>query len=372
MALSILIQQEERMSTSTVQPEINSEQMMNFAFKVVGDLAAAMSGPLLYIGDRLGLFKALAETGPVTVEKLAANQGLKERYVREWASAMVAAEYLKYDPNTRSVSLPPEHAMVLAHDDSPVFTGGLAQMIPDQYRVMPRVMESFKAGGGVPYSDYADDTFVGTERLFRPGYLNFMAQTWLPGMPDVLSKLEAGAKVVDVGCGRGAALLQIAPKFPNSRFTGYDNYAPGIAYANENADKHGLSKRLNYEVRSATDLPQTRDTDLVMTCDCLHDMVDPEACARSIAGLLKPEGTWFCIEPNMADALEQNVNPVGKLFYSVSTLQCMTCSLAYNGAGFGAGMGAANVRKVAAKAGLTHFRKLPIENPFNQFFEIRR
>ncbi|MGH9404938.1 MAG: class I SAM-dependent methyltransferase [Terriglobia bacterium] len=360
------------MATPTAQPQIDTQQMMNFAHKVVGDLAAAMSGPLLYIGDRLGLFEALAKAGPVTAEQLAAEQGLQERYVREWASAMVAAEYLKYDPKTRAISLPPEHAMVLAEKDSPVFVGGLAQMIPDHYRVMPRVMESFKAGGGVPYSDYSEDTFVGTERLFRTGYLNFMAQAWLPAMPEVLRKLEAGAKVVDVGCGRGAALLEIAPNFPSSRYTGYDNYAPGIAYANENARKRGLSGQLHYEVLNAADLPQTRDADLVLTCDCLHDMVDPEGCARSIEGLLNADGTWFCIEPNVADALEQNVNPIGKLFYSVSTMQCMTCSLAYHGAAYGAGMGAANVRKVAEKAGFSHFRRLPIENPFNQFFEIRR
>jgi trans-aconitate methyltransferase len=285
---------------------------------------------------------------------------------------MVAAEYLKYDPATGTISLPAEHAMVLANDDSPVFAGGLAQMIPDHYRVMPRVMESFKVGGGVPYTDYSEDTFVGTERLFRTGYLNFMAQTWFAAMPDVLAKLESGAKVLDVGCGRGAALLQIAPRFPKSRFVGYDNYPPGIAYANENAKKNGLAGRLTYEVRGATELPQTGDADLVMTCDCLHDMIDPEGCARSIYGALTSEGTWFCIEPNLADNLEQNVNPLGKLFYSVSTLQCMTCSLAYNGAGYGAGMGAGNVRKVTEKAGFTSFRKLPIENPFNQFFEIRK
>lgn len=190
-------------------------------------------------------------------------------------------------------------------------------------------------------------------------------------MPDVMRKLEAGAKVADVGCGRGAALLEIAPQFPKSRFVGYDNFPPCIDYANENAKKRGLSGRLSYEVRSSTGLPQTGDFDLVMTCDCLHDMVDPEACARSIRGALKPDGTWFCIEPNLADSLEQNINPIGKLFYSVSTLQCMTCSLAYKGAGYGAGMGAANVRKVAEAAGFKRFRKLPIENPFNQFLEIR-
>lgn len=359
------------MATAPVKPEINHDAMMSFAFKVVGDLAAAMSGPLLYIGDRLGLFKAIAASGPMTVEQLAQKMNLKERYVREWASAMVAAEYLKYDPNTRLISLPPEHAMVLAHEESPVFTGGLTQMIPDHYRVMPRVMESFQRGGGVPYADYSEDTFAGTERLFRPGYINFMAQQWLPAMPEVVRKLEAGAKVADVGCGRGAALLEIAPRFPNSRFTGYDNFAPGIDYANATARKQGLSGRLTYEVRDSRELPQTKDFDLVMTCDCLHDMIDPESTARSIYGALKPDGAWFCIEPNMADNLEQNINPIGKLFYSVSTLQCMTCSLALSGAGYGAGMGAANVRKVAEGAGFNHFRKLPIEHPFNQFFEIK-
>ncbi|MDE3179448.1 MAG: methyltransferase domain-containing protein [Acidobacteriota bacterium] len=359
------------MASPQIKPEIDSEVMMSFAHKVVGDLAAAMSGPLLYIGDRLGLFKKLAEVGSATVAGLSQEMGLQERYVREWASAMVAAEYLKYDPLTGMISLPPEHAMVLANEESPVFTGGLSQMIPDQYRVMPRVMEAFKRGGGVPYSDFAEDTFVGTERLFRPGYINFLAQQWLASMPDIMNKLEAGAVVADVGCGRGAALLQVAARVPNSRFTGYDNYAPGIEYANENARKHGLSGRLSYEVRNSASLPQTAEFDLVMTLDCLHDMVDPEGCARSIRGALKPDGTWFVIEPNMADKLEQNINPIGRLFYSVSTLQCMTCSLAYSGAGYGAGMGPANVRKVAESAGFKHFRKLPIENPFNQFFEIK-
>ncbi len=359
------------MASTASTPGINSESMMNFAFKVVGDLAAAMSGPLIYIGDRLGLFKALAEAGPVTVQHLAEKAGLKERYVREWASAMVAAEYLCYDPETRKVSMSPEQAMVLANEDSPVFTGGLTQMIPDHYRVVPKIMEAFRKGGGVPYTEYSEDTFQGTERLFRTGYLNFMAQQWMPAMPDVLRKLEQGARVADVGCGRGAALMQMARAFPKCRFFGWDNFGPGIDYANEMAKKEGLSDRLIFEVRSATDLPQSADFDLIMTCDCLHDMVTPEGCARSIFGALKKDGTWFCIEPNMADSLEKNISPLGRLFYSVSTLQCMTCSLAYNGAGYGAGMGEANVRRVAQLAGFTHFRKLPIENPFNQFFEIR-
>jgi 2-polyprenyl-3-methyl-5-hydroxy-6-metoxy-1,4-benzoquinol methylase len=355
---------------SSVKTPLNQESMMQFAFKVVGDLAAAMSGPLVYIGDRLQLFKALAESKAVTPQQLAEKTGLNERYVREWCSAMVAAEYLKYDPQTRTVALPPEHAMVLAHEDSPVFVGGLAQMVPDHYRVMPKIMESFRRGGGVPYSEYSEDTFIGTERLFRTGYLNFMAQEWMPKMPDAFQKLQQGAKVADVGCGRGQALMVLGRSFPKSIFVGYDNFAPNIAYANELARKNGLDN-LRFEERSATDLPQSHDFDLIMTCDCVHDMVSPEACARSIAGALKADGTWFCIEPNVKDKLEENINPLGKLFYSVSTLQCMTCSLAHGGAGYGTAMGESNVRKVTQLAGFTRFQRLPIDNPFNQFFEIK-
>lgn len=189
-------------------------------------------------------------------------------------------------------------------------------------------------------------------------------------MPEVHRKLQTGCKVADVGCGRGKALLNLAKAFPKSNFVGYDNYGPNIAYANALAAKEGIADRLRFEERSANLLPQSEDFDLIMTCDCLHDMVSPETCARSIAGALKPDGVWFCIEPNMRDNVEQNINPLGKLFYSVSTLQCMTCSLAYGGAGYGAGMGEGNVRRVAQLAGLTEFQKLAIENPFNQFFQI--
>lgn len=363
------------MSTQTASPaaapQLNQQKMMDFAFKVVGDLAAAMSGPLIYIGDRLGLFKELAFSGSMTVQQLADKTGLQERYLREWSSAMVASEYLTYDPATQKISLKPEHAMVLANEDSPVFVGGLAQMIPDHYVIIPQIMESFRRGGGVPYTAYTQDTFEGTERLFRTGYINFLVQEWIPAMPQVKAKLESGAKVADVGCGRGAALMQLAQAFPKSHFIGWDNYQPNLDYANELAKKKFLSSRLKFEERNSTALPQSKDFDFIMTCDCVHDMVTPEGCARSIKGALAPDGTWLCIEPNVRDRLEDNINPLGKLFYSVSTLQCMTCSLAHNGAGYGAGMGEANVRRITELAGFKHFRKLPIDNPFNQLFEIR-
>ena len=350
---------------------IDQEAMHNFAFKVVGDLSAALSGPLIYLGDRLGLFKAIRDAGDITVQQLADRTGLQERYIREWASAMVAAEYLEYDPKNGELSLAPEKSMVLAEEDSPFFVMGMAQMLPDHYRILPQIEKAFRQGGGVPYTEFTEDTFVGTERLFRTGYINFLAQEWIPKMPDVLKRLETGAKVADVGCGRGQALLTLARAFPRSKFIGYDNYGPNIAYANELAKKENVNQRLRFEERNSTQLPQSHDFDLVMTCDCLHDMVTPEGCARSIFGALSPKGTWFCIEPNVKDRLEENINPLGRLFYSVSTLQCMSCSLAQNGAGYGTAMGEANVRKVAQLAGFSQFRKLPIENPFNQFFEIK-
>lgn len=354
-----------------VAPPVDTDAMMQFAFKVVGDLGAAIAGPLLYIGDRLGLFKALAGGGRLTAAGLAAATGLQERYVREWSSAMVAAGYFAYDPASEEMWLPPERAMVLANDDSPVFCGGLAQMLPDHYRVLPQVMRAFREGGGVGYAEFSEDTMEGTERLFRPGYLNFLAQQWIPAMPEVERRLQKGAKVADVGSGRGQALATLARVAPRSQFWGFDNYPPAVEYANRMARREGLDGRLRFEVRASDALPQSHDFDLVMTCDSLHDMSSPEACARSIAGALAPGGTWFCIEPNMNDRLEENISPIGKLFYSVSTLQCMTCSLATQGAGYGAGMGPANVRRVAAEAGLGSFTKLPIDNPFNQFFAIQ-
>jgi 2-polyprenyl-3-methyl-5-hydroxy-6-metoxy-1,4-benzoquinol methylase len=343
---------------------------MEFAFKVVGELGAAMAAPHVYIGDRLGIFKTLAGSGPVTVDQLATRTGYQERYLREWAAAMAASGYLRYDPVARTFSLPAAHAAVLADDDSPAFVGGFAQMLPDHYKVIPGIMRAFREGGGVPYSDFTDDTFVGTERFFRPGYINFLVSDWIPAT-GLNRKLEQGAKVADVGCGRGQALCTLAKAFPKSRFYGFDNHAPGIEGASKNAEKAGVTNT-TFEVRASTDLPQTGDFDLVCTLDALHDMVDPHGAGRSIYGALKPGGTWFIIEPNVSDNLEQNLNPVGRVFYSVSMLQCMTASLAHGGAGYGACMGPAKIRRVAEEAGFKTFEKLPIENPFNQFFAARK
>jgi 2-polyprenyl-3-methyl-5-hydroxy-6-metoxy-1,4-benzoquinol methylase len=343
------------------------DEVMAFAFKVVNELGAAMAAPHIYIGDRLDLFKTLARTGPQTVAQLATTTGLQERYLREWAAAMAASGFIDYDPAEQSFTLPPAKAAVLADDDSPVFVGGFAQMLPDHYAVIPGIIKAFREGGGVPYSQYTNDTFQGTERFFRPGYINFLVQDWIPAL-GLTEKLQAGAKVADVGCGRGQAICVLAKAFPGSTFHGFDNHAPGIEGAKANAQAHGVAANTHFEVRGSAELPQTGDFDLVSNLDSLHDMVDPHACGKAVYDALKPGGTWFIIEPNCSDKLEENLNPVGRVFYAVSMLQCMTASLAHGGAGYGACMGPAKTREIAMEAGFSSFERLPIENPFNQYF----
>jgi 2-polyprenyl-3-methyl-5-hydroxy-6-metoxy-1,4-benzoquinol methylase len=240
-------------------------------------------------------------------------------------------------------------------------------MIPDHYTVIPSIIRAFREGGGVPYAQYSNDTFQGTERFFRPGYANFLVQDWIPAT-GFEQRLRDGARYADVGCGRGQAICTLADAFPKSTFVGFDNHGPGIEAARANAYDRGVTANTSFEVRASTELPQTADFDLISTLDSLHDMKDPEAAARSIYGALRPGGAWFIVEPNMSDKLEENINPVGRVFYSVSMLQCMTASLADGGAGYGAGMGPAKIRRCAELAGFSKFEKLPIENPFNQYF----
>jgi 2-polyprenyl-3-methyl-5-hydroxy-6-metoxy-1,4-benzoquinol methylase len=343
------------------------DQVMEFAFKVVNELGAAMAAPHIYIGDRLDLFKTLAAEGPITVPQLAGKTGLQERYLREWAAAMAASGYLSYNATTQAFTLPPAHAAVLADEDSPVFVGGFAQMLPDHYAVIPGIIKAFREGGGVPYSQYTNDTFQGTERFFRPGYINFLVQQWIPAI-GFADRLAAGAKVADVGCGRGQAICTMAGAFPKSSFTGFDNHAPGIEAARTNAAKAGVTGNTRFDVRGATELPQDASFDLISTLDSLHDMVDPHGAGRSIYGALKPGGAWLIVEPNVSDKLEENLNPVGRIFYSVSMLQCMTASLAHGGTGYGACMGPSKVRQIAEEAGFAKFKRVAIENPFNQYF----
>ena len=342
-----------------------------FSAQVSGDIGAAMLGAMSYIGDRLGIFRALADAGSVTSAGLAERTGLSERYLREWLGAMTAAGYVTYDVAAKTYAMPAEHAMVLARDDSPFFAGGFIEMIVPQMSIAPKVMESFKNGRGVPQSEYPAETWEAMERSSASMYRHSLVRKWLPAMPQVVEKLSAGGSSLDVGCGSGRAAIAIATAFPKAKVFGYDAHAGSLERARANAKAAGLGDRITFDVVDCTRLPAAQ-FDFISTFDVVHDSVDPDALLKSIRGALKPGGTYLMVEVNVSSKLEDNINPMGKLMYSMSTLYCMTTSLAHGGAGIGACMGEAKARELVAGAGFKQFKRLPIEDAFSALYELRR
>lgn len=349
---------------------LDQAKVEKFLEQLVNDVGTALRGGLSYIGDRLGLFKAMAGAGPLTVEGLAERTGLNARYLREWLGAMTTAGYVEYHPETATYQLPPEHAAPLANEDFPYFVGGFLQMIVPTISVAPKVAEAFRNGGGVPQSEYSPEMWEAIERGTAPWYKNQLIQTWLPAMPQVVAKLEAGGTALDVGCGSGRAALTLAAAFPKSRVFGFDWHPESIERARANARAEGLQDRARFEVVDCTDLPP-KSFDFISTFDVIHDAVDPQGIMKAICNALTPEGTYLLLEMNCSPKLEENVNPVGRFLYAVSTLYCMTTSLAHNGAGIGAAMGEPKARELASQAGFTHFRRLPIDDPFSILYELR-
>jgi len=350
--------------------QLDWDKIKKFSAQVSGDIGAAMLGALSYIGDRLGIFSALAELGSVTSADLARRTGLSERYLREWLSAMAAAGYLIYNAATKTYAMPPEHAMVLARDDSPFFAGGFIEMIVPQMSIAPKVMESFKNGRGVSQSEYPPETWEAMERTSASMYRHQLVRKWLPTMPQVVEKLTNGGSSLDVGCGSGRAAIAIATAFPKAEVSGFDAHAGSLERARANAKTAGLGDRITFEVVDCTKLPAAK-FDFVSTFDVVHDSVDPDALLKSIRGALKPGGTYLMVEVNVSSNVEDNINPMGKLMYSMSTLYCMTVSLAHGGAGIGACMGEAKARELVAAAGFKHFRRLPIDDMFSALYEIQ-
>jgi SAM-dependent methyltransferase len=345
-------------------------KIKKFSAQVSGDIGAAMLGAMSYIGDRLGIFRALADAGTVTSAALAERTGLSERYLREWLGAMTAAGYVIYDPAAKTYAMPAEHAMVLARDESPFFAGGFIEMIVPQMSIAPKVMESFKNGRGVPQTEYPAETWEAMERSSAAMYRHSLVRKWLPTMPQVVEKLTAGGSSLDVGCGAGRAAIAIATAFPKAKVFGYDAHAGSLERARANARAAGLGDRVTFDVVDCTRLP-TAQFDFISTFDVVHDSVDPDALLKSIRGALKPGGTYLMVEVNVSSKLEDNINPMGRLMYSMSTLYCMTTSLAHGGAGIGACMGEAKARELAAAAGFNHFRRLPIDDLFSALYEIQ-
>lgn len=349
---------------------VNQEKLNEFVTKMVNELGAAYSAALVVTGDKLGLYKAMAAAGPVTSAELAELTGTTERYIREWLAAQAASGYILYHTSTKKFELPPEQAMVFAHEDSPVFMQGAFESLCSMFKDEPKITEAFRTGQGVGWQDHSDCLFRGTERFFKPGYAANLIQSWLPALDGILEKLERGAKVADVGCGHGASTILMAQAFPNSTFIGYDFHGPSIDRAREAAREAGLDGNVSFKVAPAKSYPGG-DYDLVTFFDCLHDMGDPVGAATHVRQSLKSEGTWMIVEPFAHDDLEQNLNPVGRLYYSASTMICTPASLSQEvGLGLGAQAGEAQLREVVTSGGFTRFRRAT-ETPFNFVLEAR-
>ncbi|WP_037283872.1 class I SAM-dependent methyltransferase [Rubellimicrobium mesophilum] len=333
--------------------------------RVLGDLGGAMSVPLVRMGDALGLYAALKEIGPATVEDLAQATGCHARYVREWLSAQAASGYITSEGDR--FRLTPEQAFVFAEPDSPVALIGAFDTAAAMVENQAKVQAAFKTGQGVAWGDQAGCLFCAVARLFRPGYVNALVQEWLPALDGVVDRLEAGAKVADVGCGHGLSTILMAQAFPSSEFIGIDFHLGSIAAATAHAQAHEV-KNVRFEVGRAQDFPH-RNLDLVTCFDCLHDMGDPEAAAAHIRQALKPDGTWMVVEPAAGDRLEENLNPVGRLYYSASTMICVPTSLAQEtGLALGAQAGRERLKEVIRSGGFTRVREAA-RTPLNMVLE---
>jgi len=349
---------------------INEARLMEFMGKAVSDIAAAMSIPLMVIGEKLGLYKAMAGSGPMSSADLARKTGCGERYIREWLFNQASAGYVTYDAATQTFTLPDEQAMALADASSAVYLHGAYDIIQSVFKDFSKIQKAFKDGGGVPWSAHDTCCFVGTERFFRPGYHGNLLSSWIPALDGVSTKLERGAKVGDLGCGHGASTIIMAKAFPKSQFIGLDFHGPSIEAARRTAKEAGLNDNVSFEQASAYDFAE-KDFDLIACFDCLHDMGDPAGCARHVRSALKPDGTWMVVEPFANDRLEDNFNPVGRCFSAASTLICVPASLSENGPALGAQAGEKRLREVIVdQGGFTRFRRAT-QTPFNMILEAR-
>ncbi len=348
---------------------VDMDKLNAFIGQFVGDLGAAVHAGMVVIGDRLGLYKALA-AGPMTSEELAAKTSTDERYVREWLSSQAAGGYITYDDKTNKFSLTEEQAFTLAKEDSPAYLPGAFQLALGALAAVPRIADSFRSGAGMGWHEHDDGVFHGCEKFFRPGYAANLVPSWIPSLTDVAKKLEAGARVADVGCGLGASTILMAKAYPNSQFFGFDYHDKSIQGARETAAREGIAERVKFEVAKAKDFPG-KDYDFVAVFDCLHDMGDPVGAARHVRQSLHSDGTWMIVEPFANDRLSDNLTPVGRVYYSFSTLLCTPCSRSQEvGLCLGAQSGEARIREVVTAAGFTRFRRAT-ETPFNVVYEAR-
>ncbi len=350
--------------------QIDPAKLDKFMGQALGELGAGMNAALVIIGDKLGLYKAMAGAGPLTPAELAAKTSTTERYVREWLNAQAAGGFVTYDAATARYTLPDEQAFALAVEDSPAYLPGAFQVVASVLKDEPRITEAFRTGAGVGWHEHCADLFQGTERFFRPSYAANLISSWIPALDGVEAKLKAGAKVADVGCGHGASTILMAKAYPKSQFVGFDYHAPSIEHAWKAAEKAGLADRVGFQVAWAKEFPG-KGYDLVAFFDCLHDMGDPAGAAAHVRGTLAPNGTWMIVEPFAHDRVEQNLNPIGRVYFSASTMICTPASRAQEvGLALGAQAGEARLRDVVMQGGFKSFRRAA-ETPFNLVLEAR-
>jgi SAM-dependent methyltransferase len=348
---------------------MNETKLHEFMGKFVTDMGGAYMMGMVLVGDELGLYKAMADNQPLTADALAARSGCNPRLVREWLDANAAAGYLEAADG--GYRLPPEQAMALANEDSPVFVAPGTNVVASCFIDIEKLLDAFRGDGGVAWSEHHHRMFHGVEKFFRPGYKAHLTTSWLPAMEGVVKKLEAGAKVADIGCGHGASTIVMADAYPNSRFFGFDFHAPSIDVARKRAAETGVSNRVTFTTATAKGYTE-RGFDLICFFDCLHDMGDPVGAARHAHQALSPDGAVLLVEPFAGGTLAENTTPVGRLYYAASSMICTPNSLSQEvGLGLGAQAGEPRLRAVFAEAGFSRFRRAT-ETPFNLILEARK
>lgn len=355
---------------ASIEKTIDETRLQEFMGRFVGDLGAALHASTVIIGDKLGLYAAMGDGEPLTPGELAERTGTDERYVREWLCAQAASGYAEYDPEADRFALTPEQAACLADRESPTYLPGAFYIAASLVKDEPKLTERFRSGAGLGWHEHDGDLFCGTELFFRPGYVANLVSSWLPALEDAEEKLQAGASVADVGCGHGASTIVMAKAYPRSRFVGFDYHEASIEAARRAADRAGVTDRVRFEVASAKDFPGD-GYDLVCVFDALHDMGDPVGAARHVHEALAPDGTWLIVEPMAGDRIEDNLNPVGRVFYSASTTICTPASRSQEvGLALGAQAGEARLRAVVEEAGFSCLRRAT-QTPFNLILEAR-
>jgi len=348
---------------------VDQDKLNQFVSKFVSDLGASINGPTILIGEQLGLYKALA-AGPMTPRDLAVKTGISERYAREWLAAQAASGYVNYDSATGRFWMSPEQKFTLTNEESPVYIPGAFYIVSSMYKDQRKLADTYKSGKGFGWHEHHNDLFQGTLKFFKPGYIANLVSSWLPSLEGVVPKLQEGAKVADVGCGYGASTIIMAKAFPKSKFIGYDYHLESIETARNAAITAGVTENTDFEVALAKEY-KGKDFDLVTFFDCLHDMGDPAGAAKHVHDSLKPDGTWMVVEPAAKGTIEDNLNPVGRVFYNASAMICVPSSLSQEvGLGLGAQASDTDLQKVMQAGGFTRIRKAA-ETPFNRVFEVR-